>query len=131
MMLQEMQRRKRATGLTLDKGLVKEISLSAFERVARRKKGEKLGSLEREAREESELKKIRGASDQTQRIPGSYKRYASIDSREGNKNNASVADSMLLSGELSLVDKNSPNVTRASKMITVIRGFNSRLPKNK
>ena len=70
-------------------------------------------------------------SDQTQRIPGSYKRRASVESHEGNKNNASVADSTLLSGELSLVDKNSPNLTRASNMIPVIRGFDSRLQKNK
>jgi hypothetical protein len=40
MMLKEMQKRKRATGTTLDKGLVKEISLSAFDRATRRKKGE-------------------------------------------------------------------------------------------
>ena len=62
-MLREMQSRKRVQGIKRDQQLLQEVSPSAFDRVMRRKKGEVLGSLERESREEKEIRKLMRLND--------------------------------------------------------------------
>ena len=62
-LLREMQSRKRVSGIPRDKKLVKEVSPSAYDRYVRRKKGESIGSLERESQQDKELKKILRLND--------------------------------------------------------------------
>ena len=81
-LLREMQSRKREDNnfSTREKrqqiekdNMMLEVSPSAYARVIKRKRGEKSVLLERETDLEREVKKVMRLSEQTQRIPGSYK----------------------------------------------------------
>ena len=63
MLLRDMQSRKRAQGESKDKKMLNEVSPSAYMRSVRRRKGEILGSLERETAEDKDLKKLLRLND--------------------------------------------------------------------
>lgn len=79
-LLRQMQSRKRIgkTGKA-ERAKLGHACLSAFERtMIRRKGGDSLLDQVQESPEEVELRKYVRLADQTQKIPGSYQRYASV-----------------------------------------------------
>ena len=93
--------------------MVKEVSPSAFERVIKRQRGEFVGSLEKETLQEKELRKVMRLNDQTQRIPGSYKRYNNSIQQSVAGIGSERPSKMLNSNELSLFATKDTNMSQA------------------